>query len=389
MSRWFSTNCGKLALVGLAAMVFSAVFAACGGREEKQVSKEVGTQLQQILDKAVADPKTFIPGTALHVAGPELGTWAGAAGRTGTGDAAPMRADTRFAAGSIMKPFVATAVLQLAEEGKLGLDDRLPTVLPRRVVAKFPDAERITVRMLLNHRSGIAEFNDEEFERMVLRDPRRVWTDEEYLDRAAALPPMFAPGARGSYSNTNYTLLGFVIEQATGEPWRSVVREQVVERAGMKHTSLPEPGASPLDDGVHGYEMLDGKAVDTTDVDASVAGTAGGNSMVTTTEDLSRFLEELLAGELFERPETLEQMLTFVDTKTGVPGSAGYGLGIERYVLPGGLELYGHFGTGAGFRAFVARAPAQELDVAMAINSTDDPSAVLFPALELAAKTSA
>ena len=383
MRRWFSTSGRKRVVPVLATTIAIAALAACGGQEKKQVSDELGTQLQQILDSAVESPKTVFPGTALYVSHPKLGTWAGAAGEGNINPATPMRAEDTFRAGSIVKPFVAATILQLVEEGKFTLDDRLPALLPQDVVARIADADRITVRMLLNHTSGIPEYSDEQFDRMVIADLHRVWHVEEFLDLAAAHPRQFEPGERYAYSNTDYNLLGLIIEEATGESWRAVVRERVIDRLDLKHTSLPEPGDVSIgSDAAHGYELVNGKRRDTSDVDPSMAGAAGGNALVTTTEDLTRFLDALLAGKLFERPETLEEMLTFVEA-TDNPGKVGYGLGIERYQLPGGVEVIGHLGTGAGYRAFVGHLPAQEIDIAMVITSPDDPTPVLIPALEL------
>jgi D-alanyl-D-alanine carboxypeptidase len=324
-----------------------------------------------------------IPGAALYVRQPGHRPWAGAAGKANLRRDTPMRAGDRFRAGSILKPFVAAATLQLVEEGRFGLDDPLPTLLPARVTARFPEADRITVRMLLNHTSGIGEWNGARVEREVLRDHRRRWTVGEILDRAAAIPRTSAPGERHAYSNTNYNLLGLVLEQATGKPWRAVVRERVIDRLHLARTSLPEPGAVPTGRDIpHGYQLVRGRLYDVTDVDSSMAGASGGNALLTTTADLSRFMHALLAGELFQRPETLEQMRTFVPSSDH-PGLVGYGLGLERYVLPGGIEVLGHLGTAAGYRAFVGHLPAQGADIAMAITSTGDPSPVLFPALQL------
>ena len=212
-----------------------------------------------------------------------------------------------------MKPFVAAATLQLVEEGRFALDDPLPAVLPPRVIARFPDAERITVRMLLNHTSGIGEYTDARFDRAVVANPQRRWTVAEFLDRAAAQPRTSAPGERHAYSNANYNVLGLVLEQATGKPWRAVVRERVIERLRLTHTSLPKPGDVPTGRGIaHGYQLVNGRLRDLTDVDSSMAGAAGGHALLTTTKDLSRFLRALLAGKLFQRQETLEEMRTFV-----------------------------------------------------------------------------
>jgi D-alanyl-D-alanine carboxypeptidase len=371
-----------------AAMIAMAAFAACGGEEQRQVSDELDSQLQQILDSAVESPKTGFPGTALRVSQPELGTWSGAAGEANLDPATPMRPSETFRAGSIMKPFIATVVLQLVEEGKLALDDRLPTVLPHEVVARVADGDRITVRMLLNHTSGIPEYSDKELDFSALAEPHRVWKVEEFLDRAAARPRPFEPGKGYAYSNTDSNLLGIVIEHATGESWRAAVRERIIDRLGLKHTSLPEPG-HPLDgtDVAHGYEVINGKIHDASDLDPSMAGAAGGNALVTSTEDLSRFLDALLAGKLFEKAGTLDAMLTFVRAGNDSGLELGYGLGLERYDLPGGIKVIGHFGTAGGYRAFVGHAPAQKIDIAIAFNTGQyapgDPTPVIMRALEL------
>jgi D-alanyl-D-alanine carboxypeptidase len=365
-------------------MIAMTVVAGCGGEKEHHVSAGLSAQLQQIVDSAVASPTTVFPGTALYVSQPELGTWTGAAGEGNIDPATPMRAEDTFRAGSILKPFISTVVLQLVEEGRLSLDDALPAVLPGRVIARFTDAAHITVRMLLDHTSGIPDYaNTKEFERNVLADPRRHWKVDEFLDRAAAQTPYFAPGKGWGYSNTDYNLLGLVIEQATGKPWRAVVRERIIDRLGLKHTSLPETGRNPIgSDAVHGYELVNGKLRDVTDVDPSMADAAGGDALVTTTADLAYFLKALLAGEFFEHAKTLREMLTFVDAK-GAPGLVGYGLGLERYELPGGVEVIGHAGGTAGYLSFVGHLPAQDVDVAIVINNRDDPAPVLIPALKL------
>ena len=132
----------------------------------------------------------------------------------------------------------------------------------------------------------------------------------------------------------------------------------------------------------HGYQRVGDKPYDLTDVDSSMAGAAGGHAMLTTTEDLSRFLRAVLAGRVFQKPETLAAMRTFLNTPDD-HGRIGYGFGLERYVLPGGIKMIGHMGTTGGYRAFMFRLPAQHVDFAMVMTSPADPSPVLFPALKL------
>jgi D-alanyl-D-alanine carboxypeptidase len=368
------------AIVAAAGLLAVAVPATVQARE---APRPVGPRLQAILDRAVRAPETVSPGVALYVRLPGQGTWSGAAGKANLDTGRRMRPTDRFRAGSIMKPFVAAATLQLVEEGKLALDDSLPAVLPSGVTARFPGAERITLRMLLNHTSGIGDYTGDGFDREVIANPRRRWTTEEFLDRAAAQPRFGAPGDHHAYSNVNYNLLGLVLEQATGKPWRAVVRERVIEPLRLTHTSLPEPGTMPAGRNIaHGYQLVDGRFRDLTETDSSMAGAAGGHALLTTTEDLSRFLRALLAGKLFQRPETLKEMRTFVAAESP-EGLVGYGLGLERYVVPGGVEIVGHMGDTAGYRAFMFHLPAQDIDIAMAINNPGDPMPVLTPALKL------
>jgi D-alanyl-D-alanine carboxypeptidase len=358
------------ALVGAAALATTVPAAGAA-----VPSDPAGPRLQTILERAVRSPKTTFPGVALYVRRPGHASWSGAAGKMHAGD--------RFRAGSIMKPFVAAATLQLAEEGRFSLDDPLTAVLPERVTARFPGAGGITVRMLLDHTSGIGDGVDSRFDRMVFADPLRRWTTSELLDRSAAKPRTGAPGERFAYSNANYLLLGAVLEQATGKSWREVVRERVIDRLGLTHTSLPRPGRMPAGrDIARAYEVVGGRLRDVTRVDSSMAGAAGGHALLTTTADLSRFLHGVLAGRLFRDQETLEQMRTFLRTPND-HGRVGYGLGLERYVLPGGIEMVGHMGTTAGYRALMFRLPAQNVEFAMVTTTPDDPTPVIMPALKV------
>ena len=266
---------------------------------------------------------------------------------------------------------------------RYALDDTITSVLPASAPGRFADAEQITIRMLLNHTSGLSEYSTPAVDGIVLTDPERVWTVDEFLDIAAEQPPTGAPGAAFAYSNTNYNLLGLVIEEVTGAPWRTAVRERIVDRLGLEHTSLPEPGdASIGSNRAHGYELVDGTFVDVTTVDPSMADAAGGNALQTTTEDLSHFLSSLLAGQLFEHPSTLTEMTTFVPA-SGSPGQVGYGLGLEQYELPGGVEIIGHVGGTAGYLSFVGYLPEQQAAISMVINARDDPLPVIMPAVEL------
>jgi D-alanyl-D-alanine carboxypeptidase len=286
-----------------------------------------------------------------------------------------------------MKPFVAVVTLQLVEAGLFSLDDPLPDVLPDNVTAKFANSDQITVRMLLNHTSGIPEFLTETVYVEIATNPAKIWTDDEWLDIAAAQTPYFAPGQGWQYANTNYILIGLVIQQATGRSWRQEVRERVIKPLNLGNTLLPEPGDLSLP-GNHsrGYHPMDGALIDITGVDPSMAGAAGGSALVTTASDLARFLNAVLVGELFQNAETLDEMLTFVKAQheSGLPYY--YGLGMAKWVLEGGIEMMGHSGGTAGFVSAVYYLPALNITIA-AMTNTSDPwdfyLKVFFPAIEV------
>ena len=195
----------------------------------KGFDEDIASQLQAALEDAVASPDTSYPGAVLHVSSPDLGTWTGAAGLGKVETNTAMKPNDKFRAGSLTKPMISVVTLQLVEEGLFALDDTLPAVLPDSITSKVANSGQITVRMLLNHTGGLPEFIDLAIGE-ILASPEKVWQEEEFLDFAATREPSFAPGELISYSNTDYTLLGMIIEGATGQSWRQEMRERISNR---------------------------------------------------------------------------------------------------------------------------------------------------------------
>jgi D-alanyl-D-alanine carboxypeptidase len=304
---------GALAVAGLSESARAAGRAVSpAGRSGPRFDPALARRLQRVLNEAVRGPGGHAPGAILHVHSTGLGSFTGVAGVARVSPAVAMRATDRFRAGSIVKPFVAARVLQLAESGRLSLDARLPAVLLARVIGRFANAPSISVRMLLAHRSGIADWDTDLMNIVIAHHPAKLWTIAEKLDLAAAQPPLFAPGTSYAYSNTEYNLLGLVIEHATGRSWRHELARRVIRPLGLTRTSLPAPGNRSIRRAhAHGYSRLDGRRIDATGIDPSMAGAAGGHALVTTAGDLARFLDALLRGRLFRHADTLRQMLTF------------------------------------------------------------------------------
>jgi D-alanyl-D-alanine carboxypeptidase len=379
---------GALAAAGLGGPARAAGSAtSVAAQRRPHFDPALARKLQQALRDALSDPATNFPGVILRVQSPTLGAWTGVAGLGRLAPATRMRPGDRFRAGSIVKPFVATVVLQLAEHGRLSLDAPMPDVLPASVSGRFANAADITVRMLLGHRSGIPEWDLPAVDVELSRHPAKVWKVSEFLDLAAAQPPVFAPGTGFFYSNTDYNLLGLIIERITGRSWRREVTRRVIAPLRLTRTSLPAPGNRSIDGAhAHGYGQLDGRTIDLTRVDPSFAGAAGASALVTTVGDLARFVDALFTGRLFRHRQTLKQMLDLAPAQAE-GGLVGYGLGIERRALPGGAELVGHLGGAPGYRSYTGRVHPSNATISFALNTEEDPTALAIPVVQALAAT--
>lgn len=350
--------------------------AASAPVSDQLLDPELGQKLQAALQAAVDSPDTNWPGTVMTVIAPGLGTWNGAAGLGEVATNTLMRPNDKFRAGSLMKPYIATVILQLVEEGHFALDDAITTLLPDGIAAKIPNSDQITLRMLLNHTSGVADFMDLGGPE-IFANLSKVWTADEFVDFIATGKPSFAPGTSQYYSNSNYILLGMIIEKATGHTWRQELQARIFEPLQLKDTSLPAPKETTISgDHAHGYADLGNGVVDASDLaNASIVGAAGGQSLVTTAPDLARFIDALLAGKLFRKAGTLDEMLNFVPFAPNHPLGVvvkGYGLGIMKAIFGGDLTAIGHGGdTEGGYTSYLFYFPDQKITITGAVNMMD------------------
>jgi D-alanyl-D-alanine carboxypeptidase len=285
-----------------------------------------------------AEHTAGIPGVAAEVRDGDR-VWRGAAGVADRRTGAPERPGLEHRIGSVTKTFVATVVLQLAAEHRVGLDtpiaDYLPGLLPGDL------GQETTVRMLLGHTSGLGDYpggifrGDADF----AANRRRTYTPEELVRIGLAQPRTADPGVAYHYSNTDYILAGLLIEKVTGRTVADEVGRRILRPLGLRHTSFPGtrlriPG--PHD---HAYvQMADGSVDDFTDYDMSWGWAAG--EMISTPHDVNVFYRALLAGRLLP-PAQLGQM------ETGNPN----GLGLSFAQLPCG-PAWGHIGTVIGHSTY-------------------------------------
>ncbi|WP_327411997.1 serine hydrolase domain-containing protein [Streptomyces sp. NBC_01233] len=279
----------------------------------------------------------------------------GAAGLADLSVGIPTRPDLRHRVGSVTKTFTAVAVLQQSAKGRVGLDrpvaDYVPELLPGE------RGRKVTVRMLLNHTSGIDDYIADAFPSLKkgttesLDDHRfRTVRPAELIGYGVARPQLFEPGTDWTYSNTNYLLLGEVLRKVTGQDPERLITQDVIRRAGLRDTYFP--GTDPHIRGAHArmYESFFGLIDPPRDYSVynmTWAGTAG--ALVSTPQDLNAFYRTLLTGNLLPRHQ-LDEMRTAVDVRDE-KGSLimRYGLGIYTMDTPCG-PAWGHDGGvwGAG-----------------------------------------
>ena len=320
----------------------------CGnGSDTTDKANLFSQSLQQMLDETVAENNA--PGAVLTVRFDDGSVWTGVSGvaEIGEAESRPMRETYRFRIGSVTKTFTGTAVLLLVQRGLLSLDDSLEARLPGVV----PDGEHITVEMLLNHSSGLYDYtHDESFQDAYVEDLTRTWTTGELLQYVLAEDPLFLPGEGAEYSNTNYLLLGMLIETVSGDPVADFIRTEIIEPLGLANTYFPTQ-ISISGEYTNGYLDLNVDGVfdaseDVTPQSPSAMWAAG--AVISTPGDLLAWLDELNAGTLLDA-DLQARRLAFENPVDGHPNDY-FGLGIAK--LDGGV---GHTGAVPGYTTCMFR----------------------------------
>jgi D-alanyl-D-alanine carboxypeptidase len=313
-----------------------------------------------------------MPGIALAVERDGDLVYSGAAGVASLEDGAPLEATDRFRIYSITKTFTAIIVLQLVDEGILSLEDTVAQVLDDPAVGRIPNVDIITIRQLLLHTSGIYDYMDETspFWEDAFFGPNadwsRVWILKELVAYADgdAHEPYFAPGEAFHYANTNYILLGMIVEQATGRAFGNELRSRILTPLNLTDTFLADGGSIP-EGTVNGYQVLEGELVNVSSTNLSWAWTAGG--IVSTTTDVLRFARAAYTGELLS-PESFAEMVTF---GPGDKPGFSWGMGLYQEETPNG-RLVGFDGDGAGFTSYMSRHDEGDVTVVVLANWSPD-----------------
>ncbi|MFA7763355.1 serine hydrolase domain-containing protein [Streptomyces sp. NRRL S-448] len=259
-----------------------------------------------------------------------------------------MDPQARFRIGSVSKTFSSVVLLQLVDEGRIDLDTAVNQYLP----GLLPD-DRITVRHLLSHRSGLADYTNAMFEHTVpgfeaVRN--KVFSYQELVDLSLREPRTTEPGVAYKYSNTNFVVVGMLIEKATGNGVAKEYERRIFKPLKLRNTSYVHPSAQIKGLHTRGYLHPDeagAPLVDSTEQTVSWAQSAG--AVISNPADLNTFTSALLGGRLLPA-RMLDAMLTATPTDT--TNTRFYGLGLRRYDLSCGTSVYGHTGTVQGFYTY-------------------------------------
>ena len=342
--------------------------------------------LQALLDTTVADE--LVPGAVVLLRTPQ-GEVTAAAGTVERGVERAPDIDTHFRIASNTKTMTAAVILQLAADGKLGLDDPVSTYVP-----DVPDGDRITIDQLLKMRSGLYNYtNSPTLTATMDDDPTKVWTPQELLAIAFAQPPSSAPGAAYVYNNTNYVLLGLIIEEAGGQSLDTALRERLFEPLGMHDTELPAGDSNRIPDpfadgymyGSSSVAMYDSPVYtpeqvaaaeagtlepkDYTDVNHSFAWAPGG--VTSTARDLATWIEALVGGRVLDAASQRlwldSPQLRDPDDPLGV--SYGYGI-LRQDVGPNTFLL--HEGETVGYNSSMLRDAGNDMTLVVWTNLAVD-----------------
>ncbi len=321
--------------------------------EFKQLTPAVARQLDAAVRQVMSEAQ--VPGVIVGLWAPGKGSYVKAFGVADKATGAPMRTDFNTRIGSQTKTFTVTALLQLVDQGKAGLDDPIGDY-----VSGVPNGDRITLRELAGMRSGLFNYSeDPDFDKALTSDPDRRFTPQDLLAYSFKHPVQFAPNAQFQYSNTNLVLLGLVIEKITGRPLAEVINQDVVRPAGLNRTFFPT-GAEFPQPHAQGYtdQTATGKVEVATDWDPSWAWAAG--AMISDLQNLRSWARTLATGTLLT-PATQAQRLK--TTSVGIPG-AGYGLGL--FDVQGWI---GHNGSLPGYESLGVYLPQAQATMVVILNT--------------------
>jgi D-alanyl-D-alanine carboxypeptidase len=362
----------RIVTAGLAAVVLMGL-AACSPNADAvsklpaqasgSLSKDVSTQLDAAVTAAMT--RAGASGAIVGVWAPWAGSWTAAKGTTTPDGSTKMSTAMSFRISSNTKSMTCTVLLALAQAGKVKLDDKVATYLPRMI-----GLSTITLGQLCQNTSGVGDYKPGLGSQFV-NNPTRQWVPMELLSDGLAEPPTAAPGTAFANSNTGFVLLGMALSAATGQSWNDLYQQYIWGPLNMDHTTLPDPGKltlpSPHADGfataVDGAGTPQcGTVLDETELSSSMAWTAGG--VVSNLDDMKTYSQALAGGTLLD-PEYSKKQWTTTRVSDKAPSWQGYGMGVTTLG-----PMRGNNGNIPGFITSTLSDPKSGLTVVVMLNNS-------------------
>ncbi|MFF9157202.1 serine hydrolase domain-containing protein [Streptomyces sp. NPDC014846] len=329
------------------------------GPDVRALTPAVARQLDTSVERVMREAN--VPGVTVGIWTPGQPDYVRSFGVADKASGRKMTPDLFMRIGSETKTFTVTALLQLADQGKVGLDDPIG-----RYVDGVPNGDRITLRQLAGMRSGLFNYTeDDDFFKALTSDPQRPFTPQQLLDYAFRHPVLFEPGQKFFYSNTNLILLGLVVEKESGQRLGDYFAQHILGPAGMKDTVFPTGSEFPAPH-AQGYtdQTADGKVAETAGWNPSWGWAAG--AMISTLDDLHTWAPTVATGQLPDGRRMISpamQKQRLVTPATPIPG-AGYGLGI--FDVQGWI---GHNGSLPGYESLTIYLPSTRTSVVVLLNT--------------------
>jgi D-alanyl-D-alanine carboxypeptidase len=340
-------------------------FAASSSKELERIKQAAQAKLEEL--HAGAE----FPGATVGFVLADGSSGSVSAGLADVENKLKLRPSDRMQSGSIGKTYVAAVMLQLVEEGKVNLDDKIERWFGREAwFGRLPNSRDITLRQLMNHTSGIPEHVlNPGFLAELKKNPDRVWPPEDLIAYALDLKPLFAAGQGWGYADTNYILVGMIIERVTKNSFYSELTRRILRPLKLSNTMpadkrilpglIPGYSRSGSPFGFEGRTIIDGKSV----LNPQLEWTGGG--LISTAEELARWARALYEGRAL-KPSSLEQMLRGVEAKTGRGDK--YGLAVQIRQSDWGIS-YGHGGWYPGYLSEMEYFPEHKVAIAIQFNT--------------------
>lgn len=344
------------------------------------VQSNLDSQLRPVVTQWMKD-HPGLPGAIVGVWVEGYQPWKVAFGMADLEKQIPAQLTDHVRIGSNTKTFTGTVTLQLADEGKLGLDDQVAQYLPAITTLPGGKGGEITIRQLGNHSSGICDYSKTPaFQESYGNDPSEYWTPQQLLAIALESEPYFDPGQSWRYSNSNTLLLALIVEKITGNTIAAEIQNRILNPLGMTQTSFPTTPAIP-ESYLHGYfytDPSDTNPLDVSDWNPSWAWAAG--QMISTLDDLYRYAKPLATGQLLTPQMQAERLKWNADSERIFsaeidtffpPGvTVDYKYGFQILDMDSGI---GHAGNVPGYNTFFTYIPEQEATVIVLTNTNQTP----------------